>query len=561
MGKFITVNVGDKFVQKYIPLDVINADIINISPGDPGSYTLPQFIGENGSVLGVNDGSVSWLNGYGAGSTGATGPTGENGTTGPTGPTGLPGTATGTGATGPTGIDGAVGSTGPTGINGSIGSTGPTGANGSVGPTGINPMGNVLRVDSINGNDSTASIGGAPYLTVNAAVTAIGAGSGYTIWIMPGIYNLSSGGITIPAGCSIRGMSTQTTTLQMINVVGDTTLVTMGENTRIEDLTLLLTSSGHYNLTGILFGGTTTTSTSKIRTCVVTVNNSGAPVAGGAGTIVAGVLANATGTSSTLSSFSYNSLKGATFNVYSNGSGKKRGVLVTGGSLTTTNVITSRDLNVYVTSPSDTTSNGSYVGVETDSDKCQFQCRSTTISGPVTAGSFTGNDITQTRGSIELGPGTDIVNKTAGGSAFTTYVYPSVIYYGVKGTLSISGIPSGYLWPGSLNCQQSSGQIQPYPDANIAYYRVQQKSVLIGMMSNLGTGPGPTGYYLNTNVLVNGTGITGYSLSYTGTNAGSLSYYGSTQTLQLGDLISVSYNYTGASNNTAHDYTLQLDLY
>ena len=33
-------------------------------------------------------------------------------------------------------------------------------------------MGNVIRVDAINGNDSTGVVGGAPYLTIQAAVAA-----------------------------------------------------------------------------------------------------------------------------------------------------------------------------------------------------------------------------------------------------------------------------------------------------------------------------------------------------------------------------------------------------
>ena len=110
----------------------------------------------------------------------------------------------------------------------------------------------MLRVDSVNGNDSTAAIGGLPFLTVGAAITYItdsgtsdaSGNYNYTIWVMPGIYTLSSG-ITLPRGICLRGLNTQTVTLK-ITASTDKTLLTMGENSRVEDMTLSLTSTGHY---------------------------------------------------------------------------------------------------------------------------------------------------------------------------------------------------------------------------------------------------------------------------------------------------------------------------
>ena len=238
-------------------------------------------------------------------------------------------------------------------------------------------LGNVLVVDSVNGNDSTGAVGGLPYKTVDAAISV--ATSGMHIWVLPGIYNLQAG-ITIPTGVSIRGVSLQTCILQMTNVIANTTLVTMGESCRIEDLTLNLTSGGHYTLTGIALPGTTS-QTSKIRTCVVTVRNSTASTGGSSA--VTGVNASGTGTLSP-SSFSFNSLKGSTINVYSNGGGNKRGILVS-----SSNTLTTRDLNVYVAAPTDSTSTGSYVGIETnDSTANQYgsiQLRATTVGTFITS--------------------------------------------------------------------------------------------------------------------------------------------------------------------------------
>jgi hypothetical protein len=124
----------------------------------------------------------------------------------------------------------------------------------------------------------------------------------------------------------------------------------MSGNNRVEDITLTLTSSGHYTLKGIVFVGGTNTTT-KLRNTVVNINNSSAVYTGNS--IVTGVELGGTGNIGP-ASFSYNSIKGSTINVYSNGSGKKRGLLVSN-----TNVVTTRDTNVYVARPTSTASIGS----------------------------------------------------------------------------------------------------------------------------------------------------------------------------------------------------------
>lgn len=45
----------------------------------------------------------------------------------------------------------------------------------NTGPTGINPviMGNIARVDTVNGVDITAAIGGNPFKTIQAAITSV----------------------------------------------------------------------------------------------------------------------------------------------------------------------------------------------------------------------------------------------------------------------------------------------------------------------------------------------------------------------------------------------------
>jgi len=437
---------------------------------------------------------------------------------------------------------------------------GPTGYTGPQGPTGsFGPLGNVLRVDSIYGNDSTASIGGKPYLTVNAAVTA--AVSGTTIWIMPGTYTLTSG-ITIPNGSSLRGMSTQTCTIQMINVTSDTTLITMGENTRIEDLTLNLTSNEHHTLKGIVFSGNTNV-TAKLRTCVLNVNNSTAPNFGNSN--VYGVEANGTGTLGT-SSFSFNSLKGSTINVKSNGGGTKRGIYISNAC-----VVTTRDLNVYVADPTYTGATGptgaagSYFGAETSYTGAQIQFRSTTVYGPIGQNYFLGSDVSQTAtgSSIQIGPGTDIINKTANNLSLTVYVYPTTIFYGVKGVIRNSGRASGangYLWPGSLMVNNGGGTSDDYPGPTVAYYKIQQKALLWGITGNLQIAPGNTSSVTLT-IYINDI-ITGFQLTWTGSENNYKVDYDHSITLQTGDRLSVTCVYiTGSGTNVAADLSLQIDLF
>ena len=450
-----------------------------------------------------------------------------------------------------------------------IGDTGPTGPAGA-GPTGGNtgyvltkasaadydtlwslptmPMGKMIRVDSVYGDDLLGSPGTYAYQTVTAAVAAASnAGPGHTIWVMPGTYNISNG-ITIPTGCALRGSSTQTTIIQMCNVTtAFTTLVTMGENTRIEDLTLILQSSNSNanHLIGIEFPGTTTV-TGKVRTCVLTVNNSNVDVA--SSTTVYGIQATGSGTLGP-ASFSFNSLKGSTVNIYSNGLGDKRGILVSGS-----NTMTTRDMNIYVAAPADLLSTGSYIGIETANSNGKIQCRSTTISG------YT-SDIKQTQGSIELGPGVDIVNKTAGGCNFTSYVYPTILYYGVKGTLRTSGLTTGYLWPGTLSVDDGNGGNPQYPDANVAYYRAQQKSVIIGMYATLASNAGVDQGAIIT-LQVNDSN-TPFSLTFSnGTGSASNYFYDASVTLQRFDRISVKLELnTVTTSNVAHDLSLQVDIF
>lgn len=424
-------------------------------------------------------------------------------------------------------------------------------------------MGNVLRVDAINGNDSTAAVGGAPYLTVQAAIGAATAGT--TIWVLPGTYNLTAG-INIPNGIALRGLNIQTCVIQMLGVTSNTTLINMGESCRVEDLTLNLTSStDNVNLKGIEFNGTST-QTSKLRTCVLTVDNSGSSTAGTSN--IYGVECNGTGGLSP-TSFSFNSLKGSTINVKSNGNGNKRGIIVTGS-----NVVSTRDLNVYVAAPVGPTGyTGTYVGVETAhiGGTGSIQMRSTTVGvvKPTPPQGYTASDILQTTpttitnptyltsSGIQIGPGTDLVTKSAGGKGFSTFVYPTTLFYGGFGNVD-NGQRVGYLWPGTVPFTSS------YPDQTtpVARYRVQQPLILSGLQATCNDIPSG-----NLVITVCKNATTGAALSnatiFTVTLSASplvtsASFYNASVDFAAGDYINV---YMAASANGVKDVSIQLDLF
>jgi hypothetical protein len=431
---------------------------------------------------------------------------------------------------------------------------------GYLSSTSVAPrLGNTLTVDQIHGNDTTASPSGTPYQTINAAVNALLTGD--SIWILPGNYTLS-GPITLPANTSIRGLSLQTVIISMSNVTTNVTMITMGENTRLEDCAINLHSVGNYNLTGIQFPGTTNM-TAKLRSLVINVNNSSAASLVASSDIF-GVHVNGTGNLGA-QSFSYNFLKSLTINIYSNGLGRKRGILVDGSNA----IASTRDVNIYVQQPPNTNSTGSYVGVETSNTSCSIQLRNTNIAGPLQQGSYTSSDILQTLGRIELGPGTDLVTKTAGTSSFISYVYPAEIYYGAKGVLNIANLATSWLWPGTGNVQAASGGNQlAYPDDRIGYYRITQKTLIYNMAAYLTTAPGiitqgalqGSGCSTLVTVQKNGSDIP-FFIGYGGTDSGFKQLSSLSVSFEAGDLLSLKLSLSTLTSNASHDLSVQLSKF
>jgi hypothetical protein len=214
------------------------------------------------------------------------------------------------------------------------------------------------------------------------------------------------------------------------------------------------------------------------------------------------------------------------------------------------------------------------VGVETAdvSNTGSIQLRTTTVGTvrPTAGQSYTASDILQTypatitnptylaSAGIQLGPGVDLVTKTAGDKGFSSYVYPTTIYYGLKGDIK-DATSGAYLWPGTQAISAS------FPDTTTpaAYYRVQQPTLLAGISVGLNAAAG-TGN--SVTVLVRhtpyGGSITSTAFTVTlGATDTFQNFYSSSHTMDVGDYINVQVSYTGNNTNTASDLTVQLDLF
>jgi hypothetical protein len=277
-----------------------------------------------------------------------------------------------------------------------------------------------IYVDASYGNDTIAAAAGRyshPYKTVEAATAAAVAGD--TVLVFPGTYTLSAP-ITIKTGTSIRGISVQTTTLQY-TASSDTILINAGPSTRIEDLTINLTSTtSNLTLIGVDFSGSSTSS--KLRTAVVNVSTVDTS------STVIGV--RSSGTTSIVYASS-DAVRSSTINVNAQEDSVVRGLYCTGP-----NRISLRDVNIYA----DGGSNNA-IGVEIISPSGVIYLRSCSCFG-------TKADISQPVGKIYLGS-TDLVNSNANGYDFTTIFSPVNMIYGMYGKNANIAIGTYYLYPGT----------------------------------------------------------------------------------------------------------------
>jgi len=331
---------------------------------------------------------------------------------------------------------------------------------GLQGPQGVpSPIGNTLTVDSVYGNDTTAAADrySKPFLTISAALTL--ATTGQLVLVNAGVYNET---LVIPDNVSLRGSGAQAVTIQKLGVTANTTLVTMGVNSRAEDFTANLSSSGNYNLTGVYFPNATP-STAKLRNSIWTITSTSTS----APTIV-GVLADGATTPPTTAFISANCIQRCTINVVSSSTGISRGIYITGA-----NRFPVRDIVVNARG-----TGTNIVGVETTNASSFFAVKTSTIFGST-------YDVDRTAGTIQLGY-TDLYNNNPNGNSFVTTQEPRIVVFGMLGDPDNN--QRYYMVPGTLpeaNINKEATGVHPTVDTTFLFkVPVSQTMCMIAFTGN-----------------------------------------------------------------------------
>jgi hypothetical protein len=275
-----------------------------------------------------------------------------------------------------------------------------------------------LRVDSLNGNDGTGIKNGLPFLTITAALTAAVAGD--TVFISPGTYAES---ITIPTSVSVVGFSSANVLIQKLLVTANTDMVTMGISSRLENVTVNVTSATvSLTVKAIVFPSTTATNASVIN-CIISASNTNT----GAGTIY-GVHSSGTG----VAPIQFTNIKGCDISVSGAVTTNGRAVLVN----TSANTLRIRECTIVCNG---TTANGTYIAAESNIASSELNISNSSLSG---TGGATRGDISQTIGTISL-TNCSLINNTSSSLPFTIISPHSIISFGVSGAVGsiTSGVP------------------------------------------------------------------------------------------------------------------------
>jgi hypothetical protein len=282
----------------------------------------------------------------------------------------------------------------------------------TIAPTTAFLSGKQIFVDSVYGSDTTGTREkmDKPFKTIEAALAV--AVSGDAVFVGPGTYTPASG-LTIPAGVALVGVARNVTTIQKLNVTGNTTLVTMGNNSHLENFTLTLTSAQHHTLKGIAFPGATPL-TAKIRTCTLTVDNSGATASGTSEVYGIHYLGSGSPT------YVITHIRACNVVVNSIGLGKKRGFL----SDTAVSRAHIREFNALCTGGSDS------IGVELNKAG-SYICFLTGVAQGSTA------DISRTASGSTLELGTvELETPSANGKSFTGQTSSGILQWSDDGGLA-----------------------------------------------------------------------------------------------------------------------------
>ena len=403
-------------------------------------------------------------------------------------------------------------------------------------------FGKVLRVDSVYGNDTLAKQNqySYPFSTISCAMYC--ASSLDQIWLLPGNYNEQ---VVFKAGVNMRGANLNSVNIFQSNVTQPTTLVKLDQSNRLEDVTLTLTSktTTASTLIGVLFSSCQ--ETSKLRTIVLNVNNSG---------LTDNVIPNyvygiySAGYSSTIYNPNDN-IQRLSMTVTSAGGGKACCIYNNNS-----NRFSARDVNLFCTDSYNAVyTGGTYYCLETTNSNSIIQIKTSSVNGNAYNVGNYAQDISQTKGQIIVGF-TDLVNRTANNNAFTC-VNQQVFYsFGVSGILSNGPGLAGptwqnsYLIPGTMSFTGGAGtpltDSYPIRNANL--------SLLTSMGFQSASGPG-IGLSSFAVLLKNNTIQSQFVMSLTGTQS---NYFISTSSLTLAVADTFSIYLSTSSSNTNVRYPL-----
>jgi len=365
--------------------------------------------------------------------------------------------------------------------------------------------GGTLRVDAIYGNDTTAARNKYQYSFKTIAAAMSNTVPGDFISVLPGTYNEA---IVFSNNVSLRGANISAVTIARTNVTVNTTLVTMATLSRLEDVTLRLTSSSSNvtQLIGVLFSNVQ--GNAKIRTIVGIFDNSATPSNGNSNNIY-GIYS--TGTSAT-NYTNYDEAQRCSFSVYSAGPGRKRTIYLDGS-----NKFNLRDTN-FICSDSGGASNntgftgGSFICAETNAVGSQLFIKTSSVAGFSNYGNNTSADVSQTQGTITIAF-TDLFNRDANGYGVSFNSALSQYDFSIKGELKyftdngnrayLNNNWSGqtFLIPGSMAFYGGVLPINsPYPIRVPNKYLITSY-IVISASSNTGTNMTQIDLYKNGTIL------------------------------------------------------------
>lgn len=328
-------------------------------------------------------------------------------------------------------------------------------------------FGNIARVDQIYGNDATGAVNGLPFLTLNAALSAAqnylsyGSYDPVVVWVFPGVYEEI---ITIPDNVGLIGISAGASsgvggvTIRQLGVGGATTLVTMGENSLLENVSLQLTSSADVALTGISIPTSAILSSIQLR-----VTN-----ASGGSSNVYGINATGIGANSTVDE--------AVINVTASGTSSTRGLLVgsTHSIIVNDSTITAQNLD-----------SGPTIGVETNGATGTSAAINASTISAISSGVYA--DIsrgTDTTMSIQA---TTLATSTANGTFFSSPFSPNSIHWAIYNPTGVRVAQADrFLIPGT-----AANQDLPSGEGTAPGYIVPQKCIAKNLrVASYEAGPG-----------------------------------------------------------------------